>query len=230
MNIEIAKKQYTLDEKIENLLDILLHIKENIDHTLSFDYECRSGICGSCAVRINGIEKLACLEEVEDNSIVEPLKNLPILRDLCVDKDNIKIKLTDAKAYLKTLSSKSISQNDVDKIDIQTKCILCNSCYSACPVYEINTNFIGPFALTRVYRYINDIKEVDIKEKLDTIQTNGIWDCTLCGSCSLVCPQNIDIKTDIINLQNISVQNGYQNPNFNLNSDFGGDDFGFEQC
>ena len=227
MNITIANKQYTLEEKIDNLLDILVYIKENIDKSLSFDYGCKSGVCGSCAVRVDGVEKLACLENIENNSVIEPLKNLPVLRDLCVDKSNIAIKLDNAKTHLQTLSNNQIIQDDVQKIDLQTNCILCNSCYSSCPVYELNDKFLGPFALTRAYRYINDSKELNQKIKYDAIQDNGIWDCTLCGACSLVCPANIDIKNDILNLQNLSVQNGYQNPNFSSNNNFDLD-FGFD--
>jgi len=64
-------------------------------------------------------------------------------------------------------------------IDIQSNCILCHSCFSSCPVYEVNPDFLGPFALTRAFRYINDKKESDVKEHIDSIQTNGVWDCTL---------------------------------------------------
>ena len=70
------------------------------------------------------------------------------------------------------------------------------------------------YALVRVYRYHKDKKESCTTTKLNAIQTAGIWDCTLCGACNIVCPQNIDIKGDILQLQNLSVQNGYQNPAF----------------
>ena len=106
---------------------------------------------------------------------------------------------------------------------------MCNSCYSSCPVYEVNPDFIGPFALARAYRYISDKKESQSKDKLDAIQSSGVWDCTLCGACDLVCPANITIKDDIMKLQNISVQNGYENPAFSSNSggfdSFDGGDF-----
>ena len=121
-----------------------------------------------------------------------------------------------------------VAQEDVKKIDLQSNCILCNSCYSSCPVYEVNKEFLGPFALTRAIRYVNDKKLVNKATILDSIQTNGIWDCTLCSACTLVCPQGIDPKADIMQLQNISVQNGYLNPytqNLDFNSfevDFGG--------
>lgn len=219
MEININDQKYTIDEKINNLLDAFLYIKEHINKSFSFNYGCRSGNCGSCSVRVNGIETLACNTTIKPLDTIEPLKNLPILKDLIVDNENIKVKLSACDAFLKEFNDDYLpTQNDVDKIDIESSCILCNSCYSSCPVYEVNKDFIGPFALTRVYRYLNDAKESTTKSKLDAIQNNGIWDCTLCGACSIVCPQNIDIKNDIVKLQNLSVQNGYVNPLFSSSS------------
>ena len=85
---------------------------------------------------------------------------------------------------------------------------------------EVNPNFIGPFALTRVYRYTADPREADIKASIDAIQTNGIWDCTLCGECTAVCPQGIDPKMDITMLRGTATQFGYSDPNFQA-MDFG---------
>ncbi|MDD2697387.1 MAG: 2Fe-2S iron-sulfur cluster-binding protein [Arcobacteraceae bacterium] len=219
MKLNINNTDYTIDEKITNLLDAFIYIKEHINKSFSFSYGCKSGNCGSCSVRVNNIESLACTTNIKSLDEILPLKNLPIVKDLIVDNQNIKDKLKQSFAFLSTLNQDSITtQIDVDKIDIESSCILCNSCYSSCPVYEVNSNFIGPFALTRVYRYLNDTKELSSKSKLDAIQTNGVWDCTLCGACSIVCPQSIDIKNDILKLQNFSVQNGYSNPLFSSSS------------
>jgi len=230
-NIKIINKDYTIDESINNILEALIYLKENQNNELSFKYGCKSGVCGSCAIRVNGVEKLACACSINDNDIIEPLKNLPILKDLIVDDSNIVNKLDQSKSFLEEKSTNDISQSDVDIIDIESNCILCNSCYSSCPVYEVNSDFIGPFALARAYRYIEDKKEQNNKTKLDAIQKSGVWDCTLCGACDLVCPQNITIKDDIMKLQNISVQNGYENPAFSSNAggfdSFDSGDFGF---
>ena len=214
MKININETNYDIDEKITNLLDAFSYIKEHINKSFSFSYGCRSGNCGSCSVRVNGIESLACTTTIKELDCVEPLKNLPVLRDLIVDNSNIEKKLTKANSFLETFQPQTIKQIDVDMIDIESSCILCNSCYSSCPVYSVNSDFLGPFALVRVYRYLKDKKESCTTTKLDAIQTAGIWDCTLCGACNIVCPQNIDIKRDILQLQNLSVQNGYQNPAF----------------
>ncbi|MEZ4692440.1 MAG: 2Fe-2S iron-sulfur cluster-binding protein [Aliarcobacter sp.] len=211
-----------------NLLKALIEIKQYNDSTLTFRCGCKSGVCGSCAVKVNGIEKLACRTKINQNDLIEPLSNINIIKDLVIDVSHETFLLDKVKSYIDINSNKEINQEDIEKIDLQSNCILCNSCYSSCPIYNINKDFIGPFALTRALRYVDDKKLKDKKEILNNIQTNGIWDCTLCGECSLVCPQSIDPKADILKLQNISFQEGFSNPNlnnFDMNFDYEFDGF-----
>lgn len=211
-----------------NLLKALIEIKQYNDSTLSFRCGCKSGVCGSCAVKVNGLEKLACRTKINQNDLIEPLSNINIIKDLVIDVSHETFLLDKVKSYIDINSNKEINQEDIEKIDLQSNCILCNSCYSSCPIYSINKDFIGPFALTRALRYVDDKKLKDKKEILNNIQTNGIWDCTLCGACSLVCPQSIDPKADILKLQNISFQEGFSNPNlnnFDMNFDYEFDGF-----
>lgn len=230
-NINPTKEKIsTFEIKDTNLLKSLMEIKKFQDNTLTFRCGCKSGICGSCAVRVNGVEKLACKTNIKDNDLIEPIKNRELIKDLVVDVSHETLLIKQIHTFISEEESNSINitQNDIKIIDNQSNCILCNSCYSSCPVYEVNKEFIGPFALTRALRYINDKKMLSSLNILDSIQENGIWDCTLCGACTLVCPQSIDPKSDIMKLQNISVQNGYENPKFN-NSNFNmtfDDDFG----
>ena len=212
-----------------NLLQALIEIKTINDNSLTFRCGCKSGVCGSCAVRVNGIEKLACKTIINENDLIEPIKNSPIIKDLVVDVSHETFLIGKMRLSIDADNAvNKVTQEDIKKIDLQSNCILCNSCYSSCPVYEVNKEFLGPFALTRAIRYVNDKKLVNKATILDSIQTNGIWDCTLCSACTLVCPQGIDPKADIMQLQNISVQNGYLNPytqNLDFNSfevDFGG--------
>lgn len=211
-----------------NLLKALIQIKQYNDSTLTFRCGCKSGVCGSCAVKVNGIEKLACRTKINQNDLIESLSNINIIKDLVIDVSHETFLLDKVKSYIDINSNKEINQEDIEKIDLQSNCILCNSCYSSCPIYSINKDFIGPFALTRALRYVDDKKLKDKKEILNNIQTNGIWDCTLCGACSLVCPQSIDPKADILKLQNISFQEGFSNPNLNnfeMNFDYEFDGF-----
>lgn len=236
MNLKIIDKQYEIEEKVDTILAALKHIKSSSNQELTFRSGCKSGVCGSCAVVVNGIEKLACTTSCNDGDNIQALKNSQVIKDLVVDMSHEAKRLQNATGYLNINSNSSILQEDEKLIDIQSNCILCHSCYSSCPVYEVNKDFIGPFALTRAYRYINDKKENDVKSHVDAIQTNGVWDCTLCGNCSMVCPANIDIKNDIMKLRNKSAQHGYMDPAFSSNTagmDFGGGfdtgtpDFGF---
>ena len=211
-----------------NLLNALIEVKTNFDSTLTFRCGCKSGICGSCAVKVNGVERLACKTNIQNNDLVEPIKNSSIIKDLVVDVSHETLLIQKVIDTIKSDDNIELDKADIKKIDLQSNCILCNSCYSTCPIYDVNKDFLGPFALTRALRYVNDKRLINKGTILDSIQSSGIWDCTLCSACTLVCPQNIDPKADIMQLQNISVQNGYTNPytqNLDFNSfdnDFGG--------
>ena len=214
--------------KNANLLQSLIEIKKEIDSSLTFRCGCKSGICGSCAVKVNGTEKLACKTNIKDNDLIEAMNNTNIIKDLVIDVSHETLLIKKLNLTINSnIQSTEISQENIKNIDLQSNCILCNSCHSSCPVYEVNKEFLGPFALTRALRYVNDKKLVNKATIVDSIQTNGIWDCTLCSACTLVCPQGIDPKADIMQLQNISVQNGYSNP-YTKNLDFNsfGNDFG----
>jgi fumarate reductase iron-sulfur subunit len=228
MTITVCGNHYKLEDsntKSHLLLSALLKIKQNSNRSLAFRSGCKSGVCGSCAVRVNGVETLACKTTLKNGDIVEPLNNSIIIKDLVVDITNQDTFLKLSKSYLVSSSHSEITQKDEKKVDVESNCILCSSCFSACPVYTVNKDFVGPFALTRNYRYVNDTKENEIKTKIDAVQSNGIWDCTLCGNCNMVCPALIDIKGDIEKLRNISAQFGYNNPNMNMGFDT--QDFGF---
>ncbi len=196
------------------LLQALLHIKATADPTLTFKAGCRSGICGICGVRVNGKEELACACKPNEGDLVEPLQYHRVMRDLAVEKKSIEETLCNATAWLHHSRQTTISVEEEKRTEVQSDCMLCALCYSACPVFAVNENFLGPFALTRVYRYTADPREEDIKSAIDAIQSNGVWDCTLCGACTAVCPQGIDPKMDITQLRSTSAQFGYGDPNF----------------
>ena len=214
--------------KVTTLLEALYQIKTIKDSTLTFDSGCRSGICGCCSVRVNGKEVLACRYKVKDKDFIEPLKHYPIKKDLLVDKSSSLNLLKREKATINNYKEEILDKKDEALTQIQTDCILCSSCYSACPVIEVNREFLGPFALTRAYRYSVDKREGNLKIIIDNLQVNGIWDCTLCNECTLVCPMGIDPKNDIVQLRNLSAKFGYINPNFTnmgFNNSFGFNSF-----
>jgi len=244
--------------KVTTLLAALYEIKAKLDPTLTFDAGCRSGICGACAVRVNGREVLACSHTPADGDRIEPLQYHPVQRDLKVDHSKALQTLDAALPFKKKESPSDSHQNhspftihhpsvpplspkEEERFRRQSDCILCDSCYSVCPVLAVNPDFLGPFALTRALRYIEDPRletEESLSDSnqnhssftihhslLDSVQKNGIWDCTLCGECTAVCPQHIDPKADIQTLRSESVKAGYSDPSFAAQS-FGGPDFG----
>jgi len=218
--------EYEVDIKETTLLQLLNIIKTTQDNTLTFSSGCRSSVCGSCSMRVNDREVLACSYKVQDGDRVEPLRNVPIIRDLVVDMDKSYAFNAKAQAWQNSFKKGVAVTQENEKInEIQSDCILCGSCYSACPVYAVNEEFLGPFALTRVWKYVSDVREDDEKSKIDTIQANGVWDCTLCNECTIVCPQDISSKSDIEKLRSKSAMAGYSDPSFA--NGFGGG-FGFD--
>jgi len=203
VKIEVEKKEFEIEDKIQTILEALIYIKENIEPNLAFRYHCKSGVCGSCSIRVNGIEKLSCVTKINSGDKIAPLNYHTKLKDLVVSS--------------KTTLLKNLNLENKLDLESESECILCESCYSSCPVIVINSEFIGPFSLVRFYLYNN-------KSNLEKVQKNGIWDCTLCGNCNMVCPAGIDIKGDILKLQSISIQNGYVNPNL---ANFDNFNFGF---
>ncbi|QSZ40624.1 4Fe-4S dicluster domain-containing protein [Sulfurimonas aquatica] len=229
MKISIKREdniiKYELDLKDITLLEALNYIKSNLDNTLAFSSGCRSSVCGSCSMRVNEREELACNYKVQDGDSIEPLKNMSVIRDLVVDMDSAYKTNFKAKAWLNKLTQGvSLNHDDEKRNEVQSDCILCSACYSACPVYAVNGEFLGPFALTRVWKYVSDKRESDEKSKIDNVQSNGVWDCTLCNECTLVCPQDISSKADIEKLRAKSAGYGYMDPSF---GSFGGG-FGFD--
>ena len=206
--------------KGSTLLEVLNFIKTKVDPTLTYSSGCRSSVCGSCAMRVNEKEVLACTYKVQEGDVIEPLKNVPVIRDLVVNMDKALEFNSKSKAWInKSQITPDVPQEAEKLNEIQSDCILCGSCYSACPVYAVNPEFKGPFSLTRIYKYVSDVRDADAKEKIDTIQNTGIWDCTLCNECTMVCPQDISSKADIEKLRMKSTQYGYMDPNF---GNFGG--------
>lgn len=202
------------------LLELLNHIKQSQDKSLSFLSGCRSGVCGSCAVRVNGKEVLACAYKVASEDKIEPLRNMPLLKDLVVDYASIEQTLKRTQAHSDALNATTMSQEDLERIETQSDCILCASCYSACPVLAVDAEFLGPFALTKAWRYVNDSRQIQHKGIIEAVQHQGIWDCTLCNECVPVCPQGIAPKQDIEMLQAKSGILGFMNPNFGGGLDF----------
>ena len=186
------------------VLDALNHIKAEIDPTLSFRWSCRMGVCGSCGMMVNGEPKLTCETFVRDYDAetitVEPLANFPVVRDLVINMEDFMEKLPTVSPWLipaeeKTLDDGEFLQTPAQVAQYQqfSMCINCMLCYSACPVYALDSAFTGPAALALAQRYNLDSRDDGTKERAQVVTAHeGIWDCTYVGECTEVCPKGVD--------------------------------------
>ncbi len=199
-------------EPTDRLLDCLMLIKRTMDGTLSFRKSCAHGVCGSDAMTINGIERLACKTLVQDVAeedgvviTVEPLRSLPVQRDLMVDYTDFFKAYRLVKPFLFPIEKAPEKENiqspeDRKKFDDPTKCILCASCQSACPVIAEGTDFVGPAAVVQASRFVFDSRDKGIEPRLDVLDApNGVWPCDNHLQCTRVCPRGIKV-TKAINL------------------------------
>lgn len=199
------------------VLDVLNYIKENLDETLTFRHSCRMGICGSCGININGKPMLACYTQVldlgADTLTIEPLSNLPIVKDLVVDIQpffqnfkKIKTVLIKPTETLKKAEEFTQPPEDLKKYWDLTLCTKCSICYSACPA-AIDEKFLGPSALTTNYRFIADSRDEGLDDRLKSMADN-VWLCTSCNSCTLFCPKLVNCSDSIVEDRSMLVETG----------------------
>jgi fumarate reductase iron-sulfur subunit len=186
------------------ILDALNYIKDHLDGTLSYRWACRMGVCGSCGMMVNGQPVLTCatyLESLLPGPIrVEPLQGFPIIRDLVGDITDFLEKLTRVKPWIVRADEKPLADGEYLQTPEQlaeykqySMCINCMLCYSACPIYALDPEFIGPAAIALAQRYNMDSRDQGDQERLDILsQHEGIWACTFVGECSAVCPKDVD--------------------------------------
>ncbi|TVQ37590.1 MAG: succinate dehydrogenase iron-sulfur subunit [Spirochaetaceae bacterium] len=199
-------------EPTDRILDALMEISRNQDGTLVFRKSCAHGVCGSDAMRINGTERLACKTLVQDVADadgatvrIEPLRHLPIQRDLMVDQSVFFRKFRSVKPYFvagSEIGEREYLQSQADRavFDDATKCINCSACYSACPVLQKNPDFLGPAAIVQAARFVFDSRDKGLEARLDVLDSpDGVWPCENHFECTRVCPREIKI-TKLINL------------------------------
>ncbi len=186
------------------ILDALNYIKDNLDGTLAFRWSCRMGICGSCGMTVDGEPKLTCATFLVDCAPgpirVEPLGNFPIIRDLVIEMSDFMNKLPQVKPWIVRAEERPLSEgeyrqtpDEMDEYKQYSMCINCMLCYAACPVYGLDTHFMGPAAIALAQRYNLDSRDQGAKERHEVLsQHEGIWGCTFVGECTKVCPKHVD--------------------------------------
>ncbi len=205
------------------LLSALLKIKSEDDGTLTFRASCRASICGSCLMQVNGVQKLACKvslhEEMERYGKVDvgPMANMAVIKDLVVDLAPFWQKIKAVTPYVvakegegcdprESVSSESL-RNMNKELHGADNCIMCAACLSACPVFEVSPEFLGPAAAAKAYRFVVDPRDQIYKERLEILQpANGIWDCVRCNFCVSVCPKEVAPMEQIVRLRRLSIE------------------------
>jgi succinate dehydrogenase/fumarate reductase iron-sulfur protein len=198
---------------------------------LAFRFSCRVGMCGSCAMVVNGREQLACstlIKNVGTNLKIEPLRNLPVVRDLAVDLNPF------FNAYNRTMPAfaprADLDQNDFYRIphaskegkrlNDQPQCIDCGACYSACTLVTLNPRFIGPMALNRALSLVVDPRDGRREERLKIVTgEDGAFRCHTLGNCQEVCPRGISPTHSIERLKRLAVWEQLRSPFKKLFSD-----------
>ena len=193
-------------EPDDRILDVLQEIRSHHDGSLAYRKSCAHGVCGSDAMIINGKNQLACqvlVKEVSSPIKIEPIRGLPVLKDLIVDMNDF---FDSYKKILPFLISdepdsnkeRLQSQEDVDRIEDTTKCILCAACTTSCPVFWTSDSFIGPASLVNAHRFIFDSRDKGNKQRLEILKdVNGAFRCRTAFNCTSACPRGIKVTEAI---------------------------------
>jgi succinate dehydrogenase / fumarate reductase iron-sulfur subunit len=211
---------YEVDVNEEmTVLDVLHEIKAKQDGSLSFRRSCRSAICGSCAMNIAGKNRLACNTQVvklkKEIITIRPLNGFRIIKDLVVDFDTFFRKLEKVIPYMVSKTpppekERLQSPEDFKKYEQFTMCILCGSCTSSCPSLWFNSEYLGPAAFVKAYRFYADSRDEGKEERLEAVsdEATGVWRCHVIFNCFDACPKSIDTTYAINQLKKAAIKGG----------------------
>ncbi len=215
--------QLELDDS-STVLDGLVKIREEVDGTLGFRCSCRSSICGSCAMRVNGHVTLACNTKVVDampaNGApieVGPAGNMQVIKDLVVEFKPFWDKVGAVQPWLQPQGAEPegehlASNESMLHLASVMGCIMCGACVSDCTVLKVDSNFLGPAALAKAYRFVADPRDDADNTRLGSLnEYGGIWDCTRCMECVEVCPKSVAPMDRIMALRDKAMEAGYTN-------------------
>jgi succinate dehydrogenase / fumarate reductase iron-sulfur subunit len=198
------------------VLDALIKIKNEIDPTLTFRRSCREGICGSCAMNIDGSNTLACTKpcsETRGEVPVYPLPHMPVVKDLVPDLTHFYAQLASIEPWLKTDSAAPTrerlqSEADRAKLDGLYECILCACCSTSCPSYWWNPDrYLGPAILMQAYRWLVDSRDEATGERLDALEDPfKLYRCHTIMNCSKACPKGLNPAKAIAGIKKMVVE------------------------
>jgi succinate dehydrogenase / fumarate reductase iron-sulfur subunit len=206
-NPETDKKahyeSYTIEaEENDQILDLLNRVKWYQDGTLSYRRSCAHGVCGSDAVRINGVNRLACkvlVRDVGQKVTVEPMLGLPVIKDLIVDMEPFFDHYRAVMPYFVNdepapAKERKQSPEERARFDDTTKCILCAACTTSCPSFWASGEYVGPAAVVQAHRFIYDSRDRAGAERLELLNDRmGVWRCHDIFNCTDACPREIEV-------------------------------------
>ncbi len=239
---ESGKGPYWEEFKVDldpslSVLDGILQAKDRDDGSLSVRCSCRAAICGSCGMKINGQSGLGCKTQIgeaqeqaekvasvgkgDGTIVVEPMGNMPVIKDLITDMESTHwAKIRRVTPWLLPHGEPPEREYVVEPesmIDITQSmaCIQCGACVSSCLSMEADPDFIGPAALAKAYRFVGDPRDAETKERLHDLaeDPHGIYDCTHCFSCIDACPKGVAPMDQIMRLRRKAGEEGIEDPN-----------------
>ena len=198
----------------QTVLDAVAWVQQEVDPTLSYRFACRVGMCGSCAMMVNGVPRWTCRTHVQkvlkdDAMQIAPLRNLPVIKDLATNMDPFFEKWVKAGGVFQgngehTDSFAPVVHEDANraKADAGIECINCSVCYAACDTVAGSPEFLGPAALNRAWTLVNDAKDGTRDEILDAVSAKGgCHSCHSMGNCTQYCPNGLNPLTAIAGLK-----------------------------
>ena len=203
-------QEFTLEDvhSVDRVLDLLHRVKWYHDGTLSLRRSCAHGVCGSDAMRINGVNMLACKTLVKDlirgekgTIQVEPILGLKVIKDFIVDMEPFMEHYRSVMPYFVNDEpapangrERLQSIEDRARYDEATKCILCAACTTSCPSFWVNETYVGPAAIVQAHRFIFDSRDRATDKRLDVLaEENGVWRCRTIFNCTSACPRDIPV-------------------------------------
>ena len=202
-NPRMDSYEIDLDKCGPMVLDALIHIKNDIDSTLTFRRSCREGICGSCAMNIDGVNTLACtrtMDEIRKNVRIYPLPHKPVVKDLVPDLKQFYAQYAAIKPWMQTdtpapeQGERLQSKQNREKLDGLYECILCACCSTSCPSYWWNSDrYLGPATLLQAYRWIIDSRDGNTDERLAELEDPfSMYRCHTIMNCTNTCPKGLN--------------------------------------
>lgn len=219
-NPQVDTYTIDLDDCGPMILDALIKIKNEIDPTLTFRRSCREGICGSCAMNIDGTNTLACtkyISDVKGDVKIYPLPHMKVVKDLVPDVNTAYAQLASIEPWMKTETApppdkeRLQSPEDRKKLDGLYECILCFCCATSCPSYWWNgERYLGPAILLQAYRWIIDSRDEHTGERLDNLEDPfRLYRCHTIMNCSKTCPKGLNPAKAIAEIKKLMVERQY---------------------